>query len=379
MSNTLTNLVPTIYAAVDQVARELTGFIPSVYRNSSAERAALNETIRFPVTAVMSAADIAAAATGPDPSAQTVGTDTMSITKSRGVTFFWEGEEQKGVGNSGLLDQILQDQFTQAMRTLCNEIETDIAGTYVSASRAYGTAGTTPFASTLADPAQVRKILDDNGCPSSDRHMVINTTAGAALRTLAQLNKANESADDGSMLRQGVLLDIHGFAIRESAQVKSTTKGTGASYVTNLTATAAIGTKDIAVDTGSGTILAGDIVTFTGDTNKYVVGTALSGGSISIGAPGLRQTLADGVALTVGGSYTANLAFHRSAIHLVTRAPAMPLGGDSADDVIEVMDPQSGLAFQVALYRQRRRISYEVSIAWGVKAVKPDFMAILLG
>ena len=34
------------------------------------------------------------------------------------------------------------------------------------------------------------------------------------MRTLGQLTKANE-ADDHTLLRRGVLLDVHGFAIRE--------------------------------------------------------------------------------------------------------------------------------------------------------------------
>jgi hypothetical protein len=115
--------------------------------------------------------------------------------------------------------------------------------------------------------------------------------------------------------------------------------------------------------------------------NKYVVttGTTSTSGDIVIGAPGLRIAGVDANEITIGDSYSANLAFTRSAIHLITRAPAMPAGGDSADDVVEVQDPVSGLAFQIAMYRQRRRVAYEVGIAWGSKVVKPAHLAILLG
>ena len=108
-------------------------------------------------------------------------------------------------------------------------------------------------------------------------------------------------------------------------------------------------------------------------------GTTSTSGDIVIGAPGLRIAGVDANEITIGDSYSANLAFTRSAIHLITRAPAMPAGGDSADDVVEVQDPVSGLAFQIAMYRQRRRVAYEVGIAWGSKVVKPAHLAILLG
>ena len=377
MANTLTNLIPTLYEALDIVARELTGLIPAVRRNSSIERAAVDETVRFPVVPAMSAAAITPAATGPDPSAQTIGSDTMTISSSRSVTFYWEGEEQKGLRNAETYGDILRDQFAQAMRTLANEVEVDLAELYVAASRAYGTAGTTPFASSLADTAQLKKILDDNGAPASDRQMVINTTAGAAMRTLTQLTKANEAGGD-DMLRRGVLMDIHGFALRESAQIQDHTKGTGTSYL--FSQAEAIGQTTLSLDGGSGTMLAGDVITHASDSvNKYIVTTALSGGDVVIGKPGLRIAGVNDEAVSIGDGYAANMAFHRNAIQLVTRAPAMPEGGDAADDVMEIQDPVSGLGFQVAVYRQRRRVAYEVGLAWGQKCVKAEFLALLLG
>lgn len=382
MANTLTNLIPTIYEAVDTISRELVGFIPAVTLNATADQVAKDQTIRYPVVAAFSATDITPAATGPDPSAVTVGTDTMSISKARGVRFFWEGEEQAQMG--ALYSTLLRDQFAQAMRTLVNEVETDLAALYKNASRAYGTAGTAPFASTLADPAQMRKILADNGAPCNDLQLVINTSAGAALRTLAQLTKVNE-ANDSTLLRRGTLLDLHGFAVRESAQVASHTKGTGTGYLLDLTAGYAVGSTTVHVDTGTGTFVAGDIFTnnkTSRDTNKYVVKTGFAGdgdGDVVIGAPGLKIAGVNNDPVGVGNSYSANLAFERSAIHLLARLPKMPEGGDSADDVIVVTDPISNISFQIAMYRQYRRVSYEVGLAWGVKAAKAEHIAILLG
>lgn len=384
MSNTLTNLIPTIYAAKDEILRELTGFIPAVTMDASGEMAAKDQTIRYPVVPALSAADITPAATGPDPSATTQGSDTMTISKVRSATFFWEAEEQKGLGR--LYDVILRDQFVQAMRALVNEVEADLAALYVAASRAYGTAGTTPFGTNLAEAAQMLKILLDNGAPQGDLQLVIDSTAGAALRTLTQLTKANEAGSD-SLVRRGVLLDLLGFALRESAQVKTHTKGAGSGYLVDLTAGYAIGSTAIHTDTGLGEIKAGDIITNTKtgrDTNKYVVKTGGTGTTgvdtdIVLANPGIRVAWVNNDPLAIGNSYTANLAFSRSAIHLMMRVPAMPEGGDAADDVTVITDEQTGISFQIAMYRQRRRVAYEVGLAWGVKAVKPEAIAILLG
>ena len=73
------------------------------------------------------------------------------------------------------------------------------------------------------------------------------------------------------------------------------------------------------------------------------------------------------------------MAFSKSALHLATRVPAMPTGGYSADDVVVVSDPVSGISFQVALYRQFKRVAFEVGAAWGVKCTKPEHCAVLLG
>ena len=259
---------------------------------------------------------------------------------------------------------------------------TDLAFEAVKgASRAYGTAGTAPFgtANDLSDFAGMAQILDDNGAPVSDRQIVLNSGAMANLRgKQSVLFKVNE-AGSPDMLRDGMTGRIQNFAVRYSGGIRQHVKGTGSGYATNLTATLEAGALDIAMDTGTGTIVVGDVVTFAGDENKYVVNTALTSGALKISKPGLRAGLADGVAVTVGNSFMPNLAFSRSALVLAARMPAVPTGGDSADDATTITDPMTGLTFEVRVYRQYRQGKYEVALAWGVKAIKPEHIALLLG
>jgi len=385
MANTLTDLTPDLYQALDTVSRELVGYIPSVTLDSGIERAAVGQQVRSFVTPTSTASDITPGINAPNDGDQVIGNQSMTITKARAVPVRYNGEEQRGLNSGAGYRSILQDQFAQAMRTLVNEMESDLASLHATTSRAFGTAGTTPFASDLSDTAQVRKILADNGAPMSEMQLVIDTTAGAKMRTLTQLTKANEAADN-TLLRQGVLLDVHGMTIRESAQVVTTGTNCITGAVT-VTGTNAIGVTAIGVTTAGGAgvaALPGDIITFAGDTNKYVITTAVTIGSgttgvITIAAPGLRIAKAGATAISGVAVAARSMAFNKAALVLATRAPARPEEGDMADDVITVVDPRSGISFEVALYKQYRQIRYEVSAAWGVKNFKPEHSAILLG
>ena len=372
--NVLTNLTPTIYRALDVVSREMVGFIPSVSRDASEAMAAKDQVIRSFITQSADAVDIAPASASPESGNQTVSYVDMKITKSKMVPVQWTGEEEKAM--SGQYSEILADQFAQAMRTLANEVEADIAQLYKKASRAYGSSAITPFASTIADSAQMRKLLIDNGAPLSNMRMVVDTAAGANLRALSNLTKANENGSDAT-LRRGVLLDLNGFQIRESAGIVSHTKGTGSADTVG--ADASVGDTEITVSSSVGDYVAGDVIHFGTDTaHKYVVKSATTA-AITIAEPGLKVAVSSGADVTIAAAYTPNMAFDSGAIKLLARQPAMPSVGDSAVDVMVVTDPVSGLPFQIALYKQYRGLHYEVGLAWGCELIKPEHVAILLG
>lgn len=389
MANVLTSLIPDAYAALDVVSRELVGFIPSVTRDPQADRVALNQTVRVAKTAANSAGrDVTAAMAFPTRADQTIDNAGITISKVRAFPFSWTGEERYSVDQGPGALTVSQAQIAQAIRAAVNEVEADIgSASYAGASRSYGTAATTPFGTNLGESAQLKKILDDNGAPASDRSLVINTTAGAALRTLLNNPLNANTSLNGDMTRQGMILDVNGFKFRESAQVPTVTAGTMAS-ATSTSAAFTVGQTVIPLATaGTGVVAAGDIITFANDTNQYVVASVTfaganpaAGDSITLAAPGLRKAQSAATrAITVIATAARNVGFSRNAILLATRLPEVGPDGDLAVNRETITDPVSGLSFEIAAYPGYRMMTYEVALAWGVKVIKPEHLAVLLG
>jgi hypothetical protein len=310
---------------------------------------------------------------------QTFTNRTLTIGAIKGSGFSWTGEEQYAMNAGGPgTSTLIQNQIAEAIRAVVNEIENDVADAVaLAASRAYGTAGTAPFgtANDLSDLAYVTKILDDNGAPSADRQLVLGTSASASMRAKqSSLFKVNEAGSE-AFLRRGELGQLMNYTVRQSAQVNTNTAGTGASY--QLNGALSVGATTVTVDTGSGTILAGDIVTI--GSHKYVVATALASGSFTINAPGIVAAAADNLAITVNATSTRNCAYARSAVVLATRLPAVPEGGDLALDRQTITDEVSGLSFEMTLWPGTYMNKIQIASVWGVSVFNPAHTAILLG
>jgi hypothetical protein len=382
MANVFTNLAADIYKAADIVGREVVGFVSSGTINGGTERAAKGDTVRSAFTRPQTVnTTYAPSMTIPEGTDQTVDNKTVALNSYVSVQIPYTGEDIKHLNNGIGYETVYGDQIAQAYRTCVNKIELDGWNeARKNATRAYGTAGTTPFASNFNDLAQVQKILVDNGMPFDGQLSAIyDTTSMANLQSLSQLQKMNE-AGTGELLRQGSVAELMGFILKRSAQIGVTTKGTGASYTTD-TAGYAVGATAITLITGTGTILAGDVVTFAGDTNKYVVAVGNTApGVITLASPGLRVAIpTSATAMTIGGNFTANVALHRNAIELAMRPPAQPEGGDAAVDNMVVQDPHSGLTFELAAYKGYQKMMIEVRALYQWKAWKPDAIVLHLG
>jgi hypothetical protein len=381
MANKLDGLIPILYAALQVVSRELVGLIPASTPNLEASSAAKGQQVRIPVTPKSGNQDLIPGPTPPVGSGIEFSYLDLIIDHSRICEpIIWTGEEYTAVG--GQYPQLQMNVFQQAMRGLVKEIEQSLAveGVMgaVGSGNIYGTAGTTPFSGSMSDLAQVLKILKDQGTPETDLQAVLNTAAAANMRSLVNLTNV-DNAGDTNLLRRGILSNLYGFAIRESASYTAIVPGAGSGYLINGAQTT--GAKELTVDTGSGAINKGAIITIGSDTtNRYVVAeNVASGGTVIKIAGGLKANVADNAARNIGAAYNPNLMFSRDALVLATRTPPLPDGGDDAKDHVTISDPISGLSFDVALYGGFYQNLVTIGINWGCKSVNSDHSVVLLG
>jgi len=207
---------------------------------------------------------------------------------------------------------------------------------------------------------------------------VMDTTSEANLLKLGLVQKADESGSDAER-RAGIVGRQYGFAMRQSAGIDQHVKGAGTGYDAN--GGQAIGDTAIVLDGGTVNttgIKAGDVVTFAGDTTKYVVnvGSVATAGTITLGRPGLAATLANAAEMTIGDSYTPNMGFDRNAVVGIMRPPLMPANPTISQMLISDQFGMTYLMLDIAQYGQR---TWELHLAWGFKAVQPEHIAILMG
>lgn len=379
--NTLTAIAPVAYSAAQEVSAEAFAVVNAINTSFDDKAVAKGDKVKVPVAPTAQASDFAPSnnsSTGSDKTAEAI---EVEITKSRKTTWNLSGEQQRSLANAETDKEWVRQLLAQGMRTLRNEAEIDAANAIkVGASRAYGSAGTTPFASDLSDIPNLRKMLLDNGAPLSDLQIVMDSSAGLNLRKLGIYQQAYQAGSDAER-RSGNFLPQFGFNLHESAGIGLHTKGAGTGYDVDLTAGYGIGDRVIHLDGGTANatgIKAGDVVTFAGDANKYVVnaGTTEAEADISIGRPGLKQTLADAVEMTIGNNYTANLAFERNAIVGVIRPPLIPANPTIKQMLVSDGKGMTYLLLEIAQYGQ---VTWELHLAWGFKVVQSEHVMVLLG
>ena len=377
MSNTLTALAPTLFGVADEVAAEPAGALDAVNMNYDSKGVAVGGSVTIPIAPVASLGTYTPAMTTTAGTDKTATSVTVTLSTNQSTSWNLTGEDIRSLEN-GDTNRIewARQLVAQGMRAFRNAMAA-AACTAIKqgGSRATGTAGTTPFAESLADLVAVRKILRNNGSPFADLQLVCNTDAYANMLNLGVVQQANLAGSDEER-RQGTLKPQYGFKIREDANISAHTKGGGSSYVSD--GIEAIGQTTLTVKTGSGTVLTGDIVTHALDTtNKYVVNTGITAaGSMVIGNPGLKIATADETAWTIGAAYTPSFAFERGAVVGVVRPPIIPAAPHIKQ--LNITD-KYGLSYLLCEIVGDGMVTWRLNLAYVFQVIQSEFVALILG
>jgi hypothetical protein len=156
--------------------------------------------------------------------------------------------------------------------------------------------------------------------------VILTVAAGGAFKSEIGIELGREGSNPQKM-NTGVYMDKNGVDLYGLIIDAVGTRGTGTGYVTTAVALT-VGQTVIPLITGSGTILAGDIVTFATDPHTYTVATGIAGpGSITLDAPGIRQAVGASQAVTVyvgGGGPNVGAFIRNYGDASATSNPSVP-------------------------------------------------------
>lgn len=248
------------------------------------------------------------------------------------------------------IDDFSKRFITPAMAVLSASIEADALN---MVKDVYQVANNIGSDITLKNVLTGRKRLNDSLTPEGDRTALLNTNDNVnlvdALKGLFQDSNAIKE-----QYREGMMGRTAGFDFYETTHLTTQSRGAGASYLSNgATQTGSA----IILDTGTGAINAGEVVTFagvfevhpetkvsSGRLQQFVVTSNYAGGagtiniSPSVVATGARQnvsnSIADNSAMTIVGTastaYSQSMVYHKDAFTFATADLVLPGGVDMA-------------------------------------------------
>lgn len=377
MPNQLQQVMPKILAQGLLALRQQAVGIGLVNSNWGAETAQKGDTINVPLPSAIAAQDVTPANT--PPSTAPIAPTTVPIQLDQWVEApMYLTDKDLGEIVQG---DVINMQVSEAVKAIANRVATDLYGEYRGVYGYEGTAGTTPFGTgvEVGSATAVRKRLNLQLAPMDDRRLILDPDAEAAALGLRAFQDQSWRGD-GEGIRNGMIGRKLGFDVFMDQLVPVHTTGAATGYQVNDAAGGAIGDTAIPVDTGTGAFVVGDVISFAGHDQTYVITGqtgAVNATAIQFSPP-LKATVADNAAITKRASHAVNLAFHRDAFALAIRPLEAP--GNGLGNLIQsAVDPQTGLALRLEISREHKRTRYSFDILYGVKLVRPELAARLAG
>lgn len=263
-------------------------------------------------------------------------------------------------------------QVTENIKELCNAIDVFCLETmYKSTYNWVGTEATTPFAA-ISEVKDIRVLLSKSLCPVGERRMVLDPDAYGNATILEQLSSLDYVSDYQAMM-DGQIGYRQGFAWFEDQNVPTCALTTASGYVAN--GVHALNATTITLKTGSGTISEGEVLTFAGDTQTYVVRTGIASAGDMVISPGLKIALSGDEAVTIKGEHVCNLAFNKNAFVFINR----PIQSAAGATYSSVYDPITGINLRLKVREEYNRTAFEFDALWGGKVIRPEYLCRVVG
>jgi hypothetical protein len=376
MSNILTQ-VATPLLAQGLVALRAMNVMPrlvnSDYQGAAQEK---NSVINVPIPSAIAAQPVAPGATPPVTADTSPTSVPITLDQWYEAPFYITDQEAMNVMNG-----YVPMQATEAIKAIANNVNAYILNLGTSFFSMSGTPGTTPFASDTTAASIARKLLNKQLAPTGDRRIVLDMDSEGNAIVLPMFQQA-QMAGNNTTLVEGVIGRKVGFDWYADQQVPTFVSTPLTSGACTANGVNAVGAKvvSIAKATNASPLVKGDIISFAGSSQTYVVtaATTLAVGNTSVSIyPGLAVATAGGETVTLKASHVMNLAFHRDAIAFATR----PLQEVSHPAVISVsqVDPVSGLSLRLEITRQHKQTRYSFDILYGGACVRPELGTRIAG
>ncbi len=383
MANNLANIMPKILARGLLALREQAIMPRLVNGDYSSEAAEKGDTIDVPLPTAQAATDVTPSNTPPSPASKTLGKVQIPLDNWKKTDFHLTDKDLVEIDRNR---HFVPMQVSEALRALANVVNQSIHARYKGVYGFTGTPGTTPFASTVTDATNSRKVLHQQRAPRTQRRGVLDFDAEANALALAPFSDA-EKIMSAEVRIEGEIGRKYGIDWVADDEVVTHTAGTlqvpGA--VVGSTTAAGASSLDVASASAVGNLVEGDIFTIAGDTQTYVVGatvSAIASGTakaVSI-SPGLAAIASATAAITIKATHVVNLVFHRDAFAFANRPLVASTQELSLGSLIMSMtDPQTGITLRLEVTRQYKQVVWEFDILWGTQLVRKELAARLAG
>ncbi len=380
MANAFTYLMTKILAgALDVLTEELTmcNLITKDFAGSAAKK---GEQVSVSVPVAQ-----AAAAISPNPNMPSV-TDNapteklITIDQWYGSRFHVTEKEAAQINAASFIP----GQIGEAARAIARTVNANILAKYTGIYGYAGTAGTVPFATTLAGAVAARRVLNRQFCPDGNRHLVLGYDAEDNALNLPAVQEALKRGSDMT-LNKGVLGELIGLMFHRDGQIPTHTSTvfTAGAVTINGAHAAGVKTVSIAKATNTSPLVAGDIISFAGIAGTYTVvtGVTLAVGNTDVTIePGLEAAASGSEVVTLRATHVVNLAFDPGAFGLVMRTLSAEIeGAPTAGQHLDMVHQQSGIPLRLSYYPGYHLNQWELSTLWGASVLDARRAARLAG